>query len=200
MKKLSFVVAVVMIASVLLSACAGATAAPTTQAVAPTAAAPTKAPFKVGFVTDTGGISDKSFNETQWNGVVKGCEEFGCTPKYIVSNEAADYEPNLTTFATEGYQLVQAAGFFLGDALAKVVEQAAGRGKTDGDELDHRERPSAQTDLLPLPSGSTGESATATSARTIEPVFVVSLVTSTTVVPVRAVTTWKVKPLTTLDT
>jgi basic membrane protein A len=148
MKKLSFLVAVLMIASVLLSACGGAatTAAPTnppaatavptkppapttppTQAPAPTAvpptAVPTAVPFKVGFVTDTGGISDKSFNETQWNGIVAGCKEFGCETKYIVSNSDADYVPNLTTFASEGYQLVQAAGFFLGDALAKVAPQ-----------------------------------------------------------------------------
>ncbi len=124
MKKLSFLVAVIMIASVVLSACATATAttAPT-QAVAPTVAVPTAVPFKVGFVTDTGGISDKSFNETQWNGVVAGCKQYGCETKYIVSNSDTDYLPNLTTFATEGYQLVQAAGFFLGDSLAKVAPQ-----------------------------------------------------------------------------
>ncbi len=124
MKKLSVIIAVVMIATVVLSACGGAaTTAPTQAVVAPTQAAPTKVPFKVGFVTDTGGISDKSFNETQWNGVVAGCKEFGCEPKYIVSNADTDYVPNLTTFATEGYQLVQAAGFFLGDALSKVAPQ-----------------------------------------------------------------------------
>ena len=125
MKKLSLFIVVLMVASIVLSACgpaATATTAPT-QAVAPTAVVPTAVPFKVGFVTDTGGISDKSFNETQWNGVVKGCQQYGCQPQYIVSNEAADYEPNLTQFATEGYQLVQAAGFFLGDALAKVAPQ-----------------------------------------------------------------------------
>lgn len=123
MKKLSFLMAVLMIASVLLSACGTTATTAPTQAVAPTAVVPTAVPFKVGFVTDTGGISDKSFNETQWNGVVKGCQQYGCQPQYIVSNEAADYEPNLTQFATEGYQLVQAAGFFLGDALAKVAPQ-----------------------------------------------------------------------------
>lgn len=127
MKKLSLLLVIIMISSILLSACATSTPTPAaTEAptqVPPTQAEPTKAPFKVGFVTDTGGISDKSFNETQWNGIVKGCEASGCTPQYIVSNEASDYEPNLTTFATEGYQLVQAAGFFLGDALAKVAPQ-----------------------------------------------------------------------------
>jgi basic membrane protein A len=80
-------------------------------------------PFRVGFVTDTGGISDKSFNETQWKGVEAGAKEVGGEAKYIVSNEASDYEPNLTEFASQGYDLVQAAGFFLGGALAKVAAQ-----------------------------------------------------------------------------
>ncbi|MBP1703820.1 MAG: basic rane lipoprotein [Chloroflexi bacterium] len=156
MKKISTILVVLMIAAMLLSACAQATPAPTAAPVEPTAAPvePTAAPveptavpptevpptevpptevppteaapaeaFKVGFVTDTGGISDGSFNETQWNGVVAGCKEYGCEPKYIVSNEAADYEPNLTEFAGQGYQLVQAAGFFLGGAVAKVAVQ-----------------------------------------------------------------------------
>ncbi len=38
-------------------------------AVPPTAVPPTVVPFRVGFVTDTGGIADKSFNQTQWEGI-----------------------------------------------------------------------------------------------------------------------------------
>jgi basic membrane protein A len=123
-KKVFAFLSMLVISVMVLSACGGA--ATPTEAPPPTEVPATEPPaqaFKVGFVTDTGGISDSSFNETQWNGVVKGCEEFGCEPQYIVSNEAADYEPNLTTFATEGYSLIQAAGFFLGDALAKVAPQ-----------------------------------------------------------------------------
>ena len=129
-KKLASILGFIMIASMILAACGGpaaTTVAPPPPTEKPAATkAPTQPPaaaFKVGFVTDTGGISDSSFNETQYNGVVAGCKEVGCEPKYIVSNEAADYEPNLTTFATEGYKLVQAAGFFLGDSLAKVAPQ-----------------------------------------------------------------------------
>jgi len=123
MKKLSLFIVVLMVGSILISACGPAATTAPTLAVVPTAVVPTAVPFKVGFVTDTGGISDKSFNETQWNGVVAGCKQYGCESKYIVSNSDADYVPNLTTFATEGYTLVQAAGFFLGDALAKVAPQ-----------------------------------------------------------------------------
>jgi basic membrane lipoprotein Med (substrate-binding protein (PBP1-ABC) superfamily) len=43
--------------------------------------------FQVGFVTDTGGIDDKSFNTTQWNGVVRAQEELGIQSKFIQSDE-----------------------------------------------------------------------------------------------------------------
>jgi basic membrane protein A len=84
---------------------------------------PTAVPFRVGFVTDTGGIDDKSFNTTQWNGVQRAAEDFDIEAQFIQSDEATQYEPNLTEFASQGYDLVIAAGFFLGGDLAKVAAQ-----------------------------------------------------------------------------
>jgi basic membrane protein A len=127
MKKLSFLMAVLMIASIVLSACGGAatpTTAPTQAVVAPTQPpAPTTKPYLVGFVTDTGGIDDQSFNTTQWNGVLRAQEELGVKAQFIQSDEATQYTPNLTEFASQGYDLVIAAGFFLGGDLAKVAAQ-----------------------------------------------------------------------------
>jgi basic membrane protein A len=105
---------------VIVAACAQPTAAPTQ---APTAA-PTEAEtptFRVGFVTDTGGIDDKSFNTTQWNGIQRAAKDFGIQATFIQSDEATQYEPNLTEFASQGYDLVIAAGFFLGADVAKVA-------------------------------------------------------------------------------
>jgi basic membrane protein A len=77
--------------------------------------------FRVGFVTDTGGIDDKSFNTTQWAGVQRAVEELGIEAQFIQSDEATQYEPNLTEFASQGYDMTIAAGFFLGGDLAKVA-------------------------------------------------------------------------------
>jgi basic membrane protein A len=112
-KKVHALLVLIILAAMVLAACQPSAAPATT---APTA-------FKVGFVTDTGGISDKSFNENQWAGVQRAIDELGVEGKYIVSNEATDYEPNLTEFASQGYDLVQASGFFLGSATAKVAAQ-----------------------------------------------------------------------------
>ena len=79
--------------------------------------------FRVGFVTDTGGIDDKSFNTNQWDGVQRAAEELGIEAQFIQSDEATQYEPNLTEFASQGYDLIIAAGFFLGGDLAKVAAQ-----------------------------------------------------------------------------
>jgi basic membrane protein A len=81
------------------------------------------APFRVGFVTDTGGIADKSFNQTQWEGIQTAVTDFGIEAKYIQSTEASQYTPNLTEFASQGYDLIIASGFFLGADLAKVAAQ-----------------------------------------------------------------------------
>jgi basic membrane protein A len=79
--------------------------------------------FCVGFVTDTGGIDDHSFNETQWKGVQRAVDDFGIHAQFIQSDEATQYEPNLTEFASQNYDLIIAAGFFLGGDLAGVAAQ-----------------------------------------------------------------------------
>jgi len=81
-------------------------------------------PFRVGFVTDTGGINDDSFNETQWNGILMAAEIYDdIEAQYIQSDEATQYTPNITEFASQGYDLVVAAGYLLTSDLAKVAVQ-----------------------------------------------------------------------------
>ena len=66
MNKLYNILAVLIVAVMLLTACAPATQAPAPAVVPPTAEVPK---VKVCQVTDTGGIDDKSFNTTAWKGV-----------------------------------------------------------------------------------------------------------------------------------
>jgi basic membrane protein A len=134
-KKLYAVVTFLIFASMILTACAKETPTPTEkpaepapveEAVEPAAEEVEEVeepmePFRVGFVTDTGGIDDKSFNTTQWNGVQRAVTELGVEAQFIQSDEATQYEPNLTEFASQGYDLVVASGFFLGGDLAKVA-------------------------------------------------------------------------------
>ena len=99
------------------TAAAKAAAAPTT------AAAATGKKLKIGLVTDQGGVNDKSFNQSAWDGVQKAIKELGAEGKYVESKQETDYEKSLDLFATEGYDLVLGVGFLMGDALAKKAKQ-----------------------------------------------------------------------------
>ncbi|MDF2946039.1 MAG: basic rane lipoprotein [Bacillales bacterium] len=83
--------------------------------------------FKVGMVTDTGGVDDKSFNQSAWEGMQRlgkeeGLEE-GKGYKYLQSNSDSEYVPNLTTFAEGGYNLTYGIGFLLADHVGTVAKQ-----------------------------------------------------------------------------
>jgi basic membrane protein A len=107
-KKLSILIAVVLLASMALTACAPAA----TPAPAPTAAPK----YKVCQVTDTGGIDDKSFNATAWKGVQDAITQLGVDGKYLESKEVADYEKNLNAFIGEKCDMIITVGFLIGDA------------------------------------------------------------------------------------
>lgn len=78
--------------------------------------------FKVGMVSDVGGIDDASFNENTWKGVQDAADQFGIQVAFIESQAQADYEANMTEFAEQGYDLIIPVGFLLGDATSKVAE------------------------------------------------------------------------------
>jgi len=77
--------------------------------------------FKACQITDTGGIDDKSFNETVWNGFLRAQDELGVEVKYLESSSESDYEPNIQAFMDEGCDVIVTVGFLLGD----VTEQFA---------------------------------------------------------------------------
>ena len=128
-KKIFTILSFLIVAAMLLAACAQPTEAPPAEEPAaeePAAeepAEPEEAAFRVGFVTDTGGIDDQSFNTTQWKGVERAVEELGVEAQFIQSDEATQYESNLTEFSSQGYELIIASGFFLGGDLAKTAAQ-----------------------------------------------------------------------------
>ena len=82
-----------------------------------TTAAP-GADFKACQVTDTGGIDDKSFNQTAWKGVEDAVAELGVEGKFLESQQQTDYEANVNAFVEEQCDIIITVGFLLGDATA----------------------------------------------------------------------------------
>ncbi len=80
-------------------------------------------PFKVGLVTDIGGINDRGFNQFAYEGLKQAKTELGVEIRVAQSDSNADYVPNLSTLARQGYDLVIAVGFLTGDATHQIAEQ-----------------------------------------------------------------------------
>src|SRR6187200_2661672 len=62
--------------------------------------------IKVALITDIGGLNDKGFNALAYEGLQEAKTEYGVEGRALVSKSAADYVPNLSTAAKQGYDLV----------------------------------------------------------------------------------------------
>jgi basic membrane protein A len=81
------------------------------------------APLKVAVVTDIGGLNDKGFNSLAYKGLQAAERDYGVDGRVLISKSAADYVPNLSTAAQQGYDLVIAVGFLMGESTATVASQ-----------------------------------------------------------------------------
>ncbi len=77
---------------------------------------------KIGMVTDVGGVNDKSFNQTSWEGLqALAKEDPTFEVKYLESKTDADYKTNINTFIDEGYDLIICVGYMLADATKEAA-------------------------------------------------------------------------------
>jgi basic membrane protein A len=78
--------------------------------------------FSACQVTDTGGVDDKSFNQTAYKGLQDAEEDFGIETQVLESQSPNDFETNINTFIDQGCDLIVTVGFLLGDATAAAAE------------------------------------------------------------------------------
>ncbi|MCC6298392.1 MAG: BMP family ABC transporter substrate-binding protein [Anaerolineales bacterium] len=100
MKKLYAVIAMLIVASLALSACGAPTPAATQ--------------LKVGVVTDVGQLEDKSFNQAAYEGSKAAAESLGATLDVIVTQNVSDYQQNIQTFVDQGFNIIVTVGFLIG--------------------------------------------------------------------------------------
>ena len=74
-------------------------------------------------VTDTGGIDDKSFNQTAFKGITDAIEAGYAVAEsdFLESQAETDYAPNIQSWLDEGCDLIITVGFLLGDATAEAA-------------------------------------------------------------------------------
>src|SRR5256714_4233402 len=109
--------AVMAVAALALALVTGASAGK----AKPTSTHTKAAALKVGLVTDIGGLNDRGFNHLAYVGLQTAQAKLGVEGQVAESKSAADYIPNLSNFAKQGYDLVVAVGFLMTDAVDAVA-------------------------------------------------------------------------------
>lgn len=109
-KKLLFLISLLILAAMALTACGGE---------ATEADCGKEDVFCVGLVTDVGEVDDKSFNQSAWEGVQQAEKDLGAQfINYVETKDAKDYASNIALFADKGYDVIVTVGFAMGEATA----------------------------------------------------------------------------------
>jgi len=132
------VLAILAALSLVLAGCQGEGASPSAdlglcrpigdataeETPAPGGAEPGSSELQIGLVTDVGTLDDRNFNQYSWEGVLRGAATIGAPePQNIITTESSEYETNIDSFVSQGYDVVVTVGFALGEAtLAAATE------------------------------------------------------------------------------
>jgi basic membrane protein A and related proteins len=107
--------------ALLAAACGSATGAGSSSSHArsptPGSRASSTGRFLGCMVTDTGGIDDRSFNTSSWQGMqeAQAAEPGKITVRYLQSASGSDYTPNINTFIGEKCGIIVTVGLLMGD-------------------------------------------------------------------------------------
>jgi len=83
--------------------------------------------FSIAMITDEGGVDDRSFNQSAWEGMQEWGQENGLEEgsgyAYYQSDDSSDFVPNLNQALTDGYDIIYGIGYLLLDAVNDVADQ-----------------------------------------------------------------------------
>ncbi|MGL4365350.1 MAG: BMP family lipoprotein [Cetobacterium sp.] len=77
--------------------------------------------LKVGLVLSTGGLGDKSFNDSAYRGLEMAKKDFGIDFKYVEPKNSLEDEEFLREYAEAGYDFIIGVGFPMRDAIENVA-------------------------------------------------------------------------------
>ncbi len=80
--------------------------------------------FRAGMATDTGGINDRSFNESSWQGLQEFHAKYPdqTDVRYLESKQEADYSTNCDKLVDGNCDLVFGVGYEMADAILQVAD------------------------------------------------------------------------------
>ena len=121
MKKTLAASAVLTVAGLLAAACGSSTSNTSGSASASASSkssASTAGKFLGCMVTDTGGIDDRSFNASSWQGMqeAQAADPSKISVTYLQSTTQSDYTPNINTFIGKKCGIIVTVGFLMAGA------------------------------------------------------------------------------------
>jgi basic membrane protein A len=113
-------------ATLLIAACgsshSSASSSSTSSSASSTSAA-TTGKFLGCMVTDTGGIDDRSFNASSWQGMQEAASaDSNIKVTYLQSTTQSDYIPNINTFLSQKCGIIVTVGFLMGSATETAAK------------------------------------------------------------------------------
>ncbi|MFA1236694.1 BMP family lipoprotein, partial [Klebsiella pneumoniae] len=79
--------------------------------------------LRVALVTDAGQLNDNGFNELAYKGLQRAEKDLGITGRVVEAKTAADYVPNMSTLARQGYDLIIGVGFAYAESMKLVAKE-----------------------------------------------------------------------------
>lgn len=85
--------------------------------------------FEIAMITDEGGVDDRSFNQSAWEGMMEWAADNGYSGErgdgieYYQSDDSADFVPNLNNALVDGYDIIYGIGYLLLPAVNDVADQ-----------------------------------------------------------------------------
>ena len=86
----------------------------------------TEEEFTIAMITDTGGVDDRSFNQSAWEGMQAWATDNGLNDdavNYYQSDTEDQYVSNLQTATQDGFDVIYGIGFLLEDPITTIAEQ-----------------------------------------------------------------------------
>jgi basic membrane protein A and related proteins len=116
--------AVVAFAAIALLAAACGSPSSSSSAPSSNSGASASAKFLGCMVTDTGGIDDKSFNQSSWEGMqaAAATDPSKIQVTYLPSTTSADYASNISTFIGRKCGIIVTVGFLMADATEAAAK------------------------------------------------------------------------------
>ena len=78
-------------------------------------------------VTDEGGVDDRSFNQSAWEGIEQWGKDNnldeGTGYAYYQSDDSSDFVPNFNQALADGYDIIYGIGYLLLDSVNQVADQ-----------------------------------------------------------------------------